>query len=100
MTPGNKLSGISEMPGNPRAIIAEAERQFPVGIVIRVPPNGIGTRYTLMTKWLDARESQVCTRLSAGAKEIRTLRLTLNAGVPRGATLVPRTTSSFGVGPS
>jgi hypothetical protein len=72
MTPGNKLSGISEMPGNPRAIIAEAERQFPVGIVIRVPPNGIGTRYTLMTKWLDDRESQVCTRLSAGGIQIRT----------------------------
>jgi hypothetical protein len=60
------------MPGNPRAIIAEAERQFPVGIVIRVPPNGIGTRYTLMTKWLDDRESQVCTRLSAGGIQIRT----------------------------
>jgi hypothetical protein len=41
------------MPGNPRAIVAEAERQFPVRIVIKVPPNGIGTRYTPMTEWLD-----------------------------------------------
>jgi hypothetical protein len=32
--------------------------------------------------------------------EIRTLRPTLNASVPRGATWVPRTASSFGVGPS
>lgn len=41
------------MPGNPRAIIAEAEREFPVRIVIKVPPNGIGTRYMPMTEWLD-----------------------------------------------
>ena len=41
------------MPGNPRAIVAEAERQFPVRIVIKVPPNGIGTRYMPMTEWLD-----------------------------------------------
>src|ERR1700730_202262 len=41
------------MPGNPRAIIAEAERAFPVRIVIRVPPNGIGARYMPMTEWLD-----------------------------------------------
>ncbi len=41
------------MPGNPRAIVAEAERQFPVRIVIRVPPSGIGSRYTPMTEWLD-----------------------------------------------
>jgi hypothetical protein len=45
------------------------------------------------------RGSQVRTRLTAGAKEIRTLRPTLNAGVPRGATLVPRTASSPESGP-
>jgi hypothetical protein len=37
--------------------------------------------------------------LSAGAKEIRTLRPTLNASVPRGATWVPRTAPGFGVAP-
>jgi len=26
------------MPGNPKAIVAEAERLFPVRIVIKVPP--------------------------------------------------------------
>jgi hypothetical protein len=31
------------MPGNPRAIVAEAELKFPVRIVIRVPEAGIGT---------------------------------------------------------
>jgi hypothetical protein len=41
------------MPGNPRAIIAEAEQRFPVRIVIRVPEGGIGTRYMPMTDWLD-----------------------------------------------
>jgi hypothetical protein len=41
------------MRGNPRAIITEAERQFPVRIVIRVPEAGIGTRYKPMTDWLD-----------------------------------------------
>jgi hypothetical protein len=37
------------MPGNPRAIVAEAELRFPVRIVIKVPPDGIGTRYKPMT---------------------------------------------------
>src|SRR6266403_1426540 len=37
--------------------------------------------------------------LAAGAKEIRTLRPTLNASVPRGATWVPRTAPGFGVAP-
>jgi hypothetical protein len=41
------------MPGNPRAIITEAEQRFPVRIVIRVPGDGIGTRYGPMTEWLD-----------------------------------------------
>jgi hypothetical protein len=41
------------MPGNPCAIVAEAEQRFPVRIVIRVPEGGIGTRYTPMTEWLD-----------------------------------------------
>jgi hypothetical protein len=30
------------MPGNPRAIIGEAERQFPIRIAIKVPEAGIG----------------------------------------------------------
>lgn len=41
------------MPGNPRAIITEAELKFPVRIVIRVPEGGIGTRYMPMSEWLD-----------------------------------------------
>jgi hypothetical protein len=41
------------MPGNPRAIVAEAELKFPVRIVIKVPEAGIGTRYMPMTEWLD-----------------------------------------------
>jgi hypothetical protein len=41
------------MPGNPRAIITEAERRFPLRIVIRVPEDGIGSRYKPMTDWLD-----------------------------------------------
>ena len=41
---------------------------------------------------------RVC-RLPGGAKEIRTLRPTLNASVPRGATWVPRTAPGFGVAP-
>jgi hypothetical protein len=41
------------MPGNPRAIITEAEQRFPIRIVIRVSGDGIGTRYGLMTEWLD-----------------------------------------------
>src|SRR5215467_15333938 len=41
------------MPGNPRAIVAEAELKFPVRIVIKVPEGGIGTRYKPMTDWLD-----------------------------------------------
>ena len=39
------------------------------------------------------------SQLPAGAKEIRTLRPTLNASVPRGATWVPRTAPGFGVAP-
>ncbi len=41
------------MPGNPRAIVTEAERRFPLRIAIRVPPGGIGARYTPMSNWLD-----------------------------------------------
>jgi hypothetical protein len=36
------------MPGNPRAI-AKAELRVPIGIVIKVPPDGIGTCYKPMT---------------------------------------------------
>jgi hypothetical protein len=41
------------MPGHPRAIIAEAERKFPIRIVIKVPGDGIGQRYLPMCEWLD-----------------------------------------------
>ena len=41
------------MPGNPRAVVTEAERRFPVRIAIRVPPGGIGHRYPAMSEWLD-----------------------------------------------
>jgi hypothetical protein len=33
------------MPGNPKGIVADAERRFPLRIVIKVPPGGIGARY-------------------------------------------------------
>jgi hypothetical protein len=42
------------MPGNPRQMIAEAERVFPVRIRIGIPPNGLGQRYSQITDWLDA----------------------------------------------
>jgi hypothetical protein len=41
------------MPGNSRAIVTNAERRFPVRIAIKVPPGGIGQRYTPMMAWLD-----------------------------------------------
>src|SRR5271163_3453153 len=41
------------MPNNPRQIVADAERQFPIRIIIRVPEGGIGARYTGITDWLD-----------------------------------------------
>ena len=41
------------MPGNPREMITLAERRFPVRIMIAVPPNGLGQRYTQITAWLD-----------------------------------------------
>lgn len=41
------------MPGNPRAIIADAEERFPIRMTIRVPPDGFGQRYTSMCQWLD-----------------------------------------------
>jgi len=37
------------MPGNPREMITLAERRFPVGIRIGVPPQGLGQRHTRMT---------------------------------------------------
>jgi hypothetical protein len=42
-----------EMPGNPREIIATAERRFPVRIRIGVPVEGFGERYARLTHWLD-----------------------------------------------
>jgi hypothetical protein len=41
------------MPGNPREIIASAERRFPVRNRIAVPPAGLGQRHTQITAWLD-----------------------------------------------
>jgi hypothetical protein len=41
------------MPGNPRDMIASAERRFPVRIRVGVPPGGFGQRYSQMTAWLD-----------------------------------------------
>jgi hypothetical protein len=41
------------MPGNPREIVAMAERRFPVRIRIGVPPNGFGQSYTEITELLD-----------------------------------------------
>jgi len=41
------------MPGKPRQIVAEAERQFPIRIIIKMPEAGIGARYTGITDWLD-----------------------------------------------
>ena len=42
------------MPGNPREMVTMAERRFPVGIRLAVPPGGLGQRYSEMTAWLDA----------------------------------------------
>src|SRR5215472_9640886 len=41
------------MPRGTRAIVADAERRFPVRIAIRLPPGGLGQRDTAMTAWLD-----------------------------------------------
>jgi hypothetical protein len=41
------------MPGNLRAIVGDAERRFPIRIVVKVPESGIGTRYVPMVDWLD-----------------------------------------------
>src|SRR5437773_10315387 len=41
------------MPGNPRALITEAERRFPVGIRIAVPPEGFDQQHARMIVWLD-----------------------------------------------
>jgi hypothetical protein len=42
------------MPGHPRRqITAKAEERFPLRIIIRVPGHGLGTRYGVMSDWLD-----------------------------------------------
>jgi hypothetical protein len=41
------------MPGKPCQIVAEAERQFPIRIIVKVPEGGIGARNTGITDWLD-----------------------------------------------
>jgi hypothetical protein len=41
------------MPGNPRALIAGAERRFPVRIRIAVPREGFGQQHARMIAWLD-----------------------------------------------
>jgi hypothetical protein len=40
-------------PATPRQITADAERQFPVRITVRVPEEGFGQRYHTITAWLD-----------------------------------------------
>jgi hypothetical protein len=42
-----------KMPGNPRELIAVAERLFPVRIRIGIPPGGLGQQYSQITDWLD-----------------------------------------------
>jgi hypothetical protein len=41
------------MPGNPRDMITNLERRFPVRIRVGVPPGGFGQRHSQMTAWLD-----------------------------------------------
>jgi hypothetical protein len=41
------------MPGNPRDMITNAERRYPVRIRVGVPPGGFGQRHSQMTAWLD-----------------------------------------------
>ena len=41
------------MPGNPRHLVAEAERRFPVRVRVAVPPGGFGARLERMRAWLD-----------------------------------------------
>jgi hypothetical protein len=41
------------MAGNPREMIAAAERRFPVRVKIGVSPSGLGQRHTQITAWLD-----------------------------------------------
>jgi hypothetical protein len=38
------------MPGNPREMITSAERCFPVRLRLAVPANGLGQRYTPITR--------------------------------------------------
>src|SRR5580704_18168669 len=60
----------TDMPGNPRAIVAEAEQRFPVRIVIKVPPGGNGTRYIQMTEWLDENCGRTSRRVVCRAAVI------------------------------
>jgi hypothetical protein len=46
------------MPGDPRAIITEAERRLPIRIVIGVPGDGIGYRYLPMCEFLAVCENE------------------------------------------
>jgi len=41
------------MPGKPRAIVNDAEGRFPVRIVVKVPPGGVGAIFTRIEEWLD-----------------------------------------------
>ena len=41
------------MPGNPGAIVAEAERDFPVRVRLAVPGAGLGKAMEAMHAWLD-----------------------------------------------
>jgi len=41
------------MPGNPREMIMDAERRFPVRIRIAVPATGLGSAHARITAWLN-----------------------------------------------
>jgi hypothetical protein len=41
------------MPGNPRAIVRDAEREYPVRVRLALPGNGLGKMIEEMHAWLD-----------------------------------------------
>jgi hypothetical protein len=41
------------VPRNARQLREEAEKRFPVRVVVKTPPGGFGRAYTEMTAWLD-----------------------------------------------
>jgi hypothetical protein len=41
------------MPGNPKAIVRDAERRLPVWLLVNMPPGGVGAVFTRIEEWLD-----------------------------------------------